>query len=489
MKTSRWVLAAALAGSLALPGPALARALSVNVSTDRGDEGVYQPGERIQIKVKATDDAHLMVYEIDAQGYVHVLFPYEGGSDWIEAGQSMRLPQDESSAELVVQGPVGEGYVVAVASSDRFKGLPWYLRPYDSKGDEMGYYGRPSDQSEEEGVTAEGQIAGDPFVAMERIRRRVLDHPEDEDSFATAYVTYYVHHEVRYPRYLCNDCHRPNMWAWWDGFDPYYARCSAFDFRINWGWGWGPSYWFGNVPYYVYVYRQDCPPRFRDGLYGRPLYSSWDGWGRWRSLWHGSLTRYKSPPPPGYVPPSKSDEGRRWKDPKSLPPGFLAVAHRFERPGGTGLVQNPAGRPPDTRQWRWGGNGPAQRVRTLDPPQGEPATRGPRSIEPPTSRGGAQGSSQPEADPAPRVERPRSEQPPRPREEPRFDRRRDQDQPRFQWPGGRRERDSSPPKVEQPRQGPPPRGGSWSAPPRERKADPPGDSRSEPQRPSRRRDR
>ena len=156
MKTSRWVLAAALAGSLALPGPALARALSVNVSTDRGDEGVYQPGERIQIKVKATDDAHLMVYEIDAQGYVHVLFPYEGGSDWIEAGQSMRLPQDESSAELVVQGPVGEGYVVAVASSDRFKGLPWYLRPYDSKGDEMGYYGRPSDQSEEEGVMGRG---------------------------------------------------------------------------------------------------------------------------------------------------------------------------------------------------------------------------------------------------------------------------------------------------------------------------------------------
>ena len=40
------------------------------------------------------------------------------------------------------------------------------------------------------------------------IRRRVLADPQDPDAFGTSYATYYVHNEVRYPRYLCYDCHR-----------------------------------------------------------------------------------------------------------------------------------------------------------------------------------------------------------------------------------------------------------------------------------------
>ena len=101
---------------------------------------------------------------------------------------------------------------------------------------------------------------GDPYVAMERIRRIVLGRADDEDLFTSSYTAYYVGHEVRYPRYICNDCHRPGRYNWWTGFDPYYTTCSVFDFRVNWSWGWGPRYWNGSVPYFVYVYRDDCPP-------------------------------------------------------------------------------------------------------------------------------------------------------------------------------------------------------------------------------------
>ena len=85
------------------------------------------------------------------------------------------------------------------------------------------------------------------------------DDPNDRDDFATTYTSYYVHERVRYPRYMCYDCHRPGYWQWWDGFDPYYSTCSVFDFRVNWGWAWGPTYWFNAVPYYVYIVRHDCP--------------------------------------------------------------------------------------------------------------------------------------------------------------------------------------------------------------------------------------
>src|SRR5205085_3125718 len=206
----------------------------------------------------------------------------------------------QANVDLVVQQSVGQCYIVAIASDERFQELPWYLRPYDMQAQQVGYEGMRDD---EEGITAEGRIVGDPFVAMERIRRRVLDDAENGDSFGSSYTSYYVHDQVRYPRYLCYDCHRPGRWSWWPGFDPYYTSCSVFDFRVNYRWGWGPSYWFGSVPYYFYVPRSDCPPRYRTIYQDRSCFSSWDGWRRWNTMWGNHLVRYKTPPPAGYVAP------------------------------------------------------------------------------------------------------------------------------------------------------------------------------------------
>jgi hypothetical protein len=326
---------AALVAAAATPGVARASRFSVDLWTDRGSEAVYRPGETIDIGFRVSDDAHLLVYEIDSEGYVRVLFPHRRGDDFVPGGRDLGLPQRDD-AEWVVQGPVGEGYIVAIASIEPFEPLPWYLRPRDTRGDELGYYGDP-EEIENENVTAEGRIVGDPFVAMERIRRRVLADAEDRYGFATDYTSYYVHNAVRYPRYLCYDCHRPGRWAWWDGFDPYYTSCRVVDFRINVAWGWGPTYWFGYVPYYTYIYRHDCPPRYLPPgvVPGGWCGTSWDGWPHWRKLWDGPLRRYKSPPPAGYVPPDKWADSQRWKSGtrKPLPPGFLAPAHAASGPG------------------------------------------------------------------------------------------------------------------------------------------------------------
>jgi hypothetical protein len=316
----RVIIVALIAAGLALaPAAALARGLGIELWTDRGKDAVYQPGDRMQVKVRTSDDAYLLVYEIDTEGYVHVLYPYQGANGFVEGRRTLRVPDEDAQVELVVEPTTGEAYIVAIAADEPFRDLPWYLRAYDARSEGVEYEGGPED---EEGVTSEGRIVGDPFVAMERIRRQVLRLATDPESFATAYTSYYVHERVRYPRYLCYDCHRPNRWAWWDGFDPYYTTCSVVDFRINWGWYWGPSYWFGRVPYFVYITRPDCPPHWRRH-WRNPWYSSWDGWPRWNTLWGGPLVRYKSPPPPGYRPPNKYDDPSRWRDGGTTPPGFI----------------------------------------------------------------------------------------------------------------------------------------------------------------------
>jgi len=246
--------------------------MNVKLWTDRGNDAVYQPGDPMMVKVRPAEDAYLLVYEIDSEGYVRSLFPERGNRGFVEGKQTLQVPSTHSNLELVVEQQTGQGYLVAVVSRQPFREMPWYLRPYDPQAEGNGYVGGPTEPApstptpsvsapadslpidvapnemppenvapsqagpgEEEGITATGQVVGDPFVAMERIRQRILADPKTMDQFGSAYTSYYVHEPVKYPRYLCNDCHRPGHWAWWDGFDPYYATCSVFDFRVNWG--------------------------------------------------------------------------------------------------------------------------------------------------------------------------------------------------------------------------------------------------------------
>jgi len=316
------LLPAALLLLLSAVAPAFARQMGIEVWTDRGDDAVYQPGEAMSVKIRVSDDAYLLVYEIDSEGAVNLLYPWKRGLGRVEAHNTLRLPED-NSYQLVVEGATGQGFIVAVASALPFNELPWFLRPFDPQAASVGYEGDPDGKDQtEEGFDEKGHVVGDPYVAMERIRRRVLaEQAQSTDGFATAYSTYYVHEQVRYPRYLCNDCHRPSVWAWWDGFDPYYSHCSVVDFRVNWGWCWGPQMWTSCIPYYYYVMRSDCPPRYQPWYTSRARFSSWDGWNRWTNLWGGQLHRTKpAPAPVGYTPPPP--RGQVWRGGQT-PPGFV----------------------------------------------------------------------------------------------------------------------------------------------------------------------
>lgn len=469
MLRTKWVsgAACAIAALLVAASAATARPLSVEVWTDRGDDAVYTPGEVMQVKARTNDDAYLLVYEIDSEGRITVLFPFRRGSGMVEGRSTLRLPPEDSRYELTVESETGQGYLVAVASREPFRELPWYLRPFDPQGEDIGYEGR---HDEIEGFDEDGRVLGDPTVAIERIRRSVLGQSAELDAFATSYATYYVGHQVRYPRYICYDCHRPNHWSWWDGFDPYYTSCSVVDFRVNWNWCWGPCMWSSHTPYYYYVVRNDCPPRYR-GWYDRhERWSSWDGHRRWDDLWGGPLVRTKSAPPVGYVPPpSKGGDY-----PRSTPPGYIKTAG-----GGTGGRGSlPIGRNrPDYGEdkqgqggqvWRTPGGTGTPNVREKGgtvKPSDRPATKDQPRFQPPqrtspdregTRYEPSKGDTRQRETPR---EQPRQEQPRR--EAPRYDPPREQprqEQPRREAPKydpPRQQPKQDPPKQDPPKQDPP----------------------------------
>ena len=157
MTSSRWLRTLILLALVCVPGAAWAKGLAVELWTDRGNDGVYQPGDVISIKSRLSEDAFLLVYEIDSEGGVHLLFPPQGREGPVEGGRDIELPDDNQN-QLVVDDQTGQGFVVAIASRAPFDSLPWYLRPVNPQAEGIGYVGQPD---EEEGVTSEGKIVGE----------------------------------------------------------------------------------------------------------------------------------------------------------------------------------------------------------------------------------------------------------------------------------------------------------------------------------------
>ena len=56
----------------------------VEVWTDKGPDAVYQPGDPLLVKVRVSDDAYLMVYEIDSEGNVRLLSPEWGKRGFVK---------------------------------------------------------------------------------------------------------------------------------------------------------------------------------------------------------------------------------------------------------------------------------------------------------------------------------------------------------------------------------------------------------------------
>ncbi|MBI4364093.1 MAG: DUF4384 domain-containing protein, partial [Candidatus Latescibacteria bacterium] len=124
------------------------RKLDVDVWINKDEGGVYRPGESMRVYFRTNGDSHVLVFNIDTDGYVHLIYPYGGGdTPFVEGGRSYRIPARSDPYDLVADGPPGIEYVVAVASPHPFQNLPWYLSSERADGGPGGRgYGDESDE-------------------------------------------------------------------------------------------------------------------------------------------------------------------------------------------------------------------------------------------------------------------------------------------------------------------------------------------------------
>ena len=235
------------------------RELRVQVWHDKDDDDVYQRGEALQLFFRTNEDAYVVLYYIDADGYTEVLWPtsrYDDG--FVFGGHTYSIPGRGSEEGMWVSQSKGVEYAEAIASK----------YPFDLRELALDFRFDP----EATGEYAH-RVSGDPFLAVNDINYAITGLEEDVDWIVTDWTHIYVDRKVDYPRYTCTQCHTSKD----EQYEPYAQSCTRVQVYADWGWY---SSWYLRFGYYpLYC---DAPYYYWDPWYSRPYYFTyypvWYSW-------------------------------------------------------------------------------------------------------------------------------------------------------------------------------------------------------------------
>ncbi|MGD1048509.1 MAG: DUF4384 domain-containing protein [Candidatus Krumholzibacteriaceae bacterium] len=184
------------------PGPG---EFAVNVSL-LGEKGtVFRSGDEIRLSFQTTKDAYVVLYDVDVDGNVQLLYPEDGRLVLSEGRKAYFLPPPGKGVIWTAGRTTGVEYIHAVAVTD----------PARINADELNFLARNGSVSSEK----QFRVDLDPYLAFNMIDEQLV-YGAEKDAPATDFTYFYVNRHVEYPRYLCSKCHSPEKLP-----DPYAMEC------------------------------------------------------------------------------------------------------------------------------------------------------------------------------------------------------------------------------------------------------------------------
>jgi hypothetical protein len=200
-----------------------------------------------------------MVYEIDTDGYLRVLFPYDCSDDgFVVGGRDYRIGKG-AYGRYYVTGPKGVEYVHVLASFRPFRQVYWHgCHGYEDYAYDVTWNGF----TDYWGCALPPRIHGDPYVAMQTIDEFICMDAIEAGMVYADFTYFYVESRVTYPRYVCYDCHgyhahlRPYMHVC-TGFSITFVDCDPFYRPWSWWWWCSPTRVYCG-PRYVCYCKKPC---------------------------------------------------------------------------------------------------------------------------------------------------------------------------------------------------------------------------------------
>jgi uncharacterized protein DUF4384 len=205
--TLGWMLLTGLPSptTISLSAPPAHRTVERRVTLWTDRDAPYPRGSAARVYLRVDQPAHVLVFRVDTDGRIRVLFPREPwGDNYVRDRQTLEVTRGRGGQSFIVDDYPGIGYLFAVASPD----------PLDlgdiTRGDSWDY-----------SLIDGGRIQGDPYVPLTDLAARIA--PADDYDYDV--VPYYVERHYDYPRFVCYDCHASASFLEWD---PYRVSCSRF---------------------------------------------------------------------------------------------------------------------------------------------------------------------------------------------------------------------------------------------------------------------
>jgi len=192
--------------------PAVVNDIDVSLRLIGGRGAVMMPGRDINLTFQTSSDAYVIIYNIDSEGYVHLLYPADGRPEMVQGKKVYFLPEQGAGVTWEVGRDTGIEYMHAIAVSD----------PSRIDRDELYYLAQNSSMPEERKL----RIDMDPFLAFNMIDEELIEDAERMTP-ATDYTYFYINRKVDYPGYLCYKCHSPSKIP-----DPYAMECPEVDIEM-----------------------------------------------------------------------------------------------------------------------------------------------------------------------------------------------------------------------------------------------------------------
>ena len=219
--------------------------IQVWISNDRR----FYPGDRAKVQVRTAYDGYLIVFHVDPDGHLRVLFPLDPGKDNFVRGDKKYEIRGRGGREAFeVDQTSGQGAVYAAVSHDPFH-----------------FDGFVLDDHWDYRALAPSRLARDPEPELNDLVHRMAQSSFDYDVLtyeAFGHATYASDYSPRYYGSAYGD-----PFCTFSCGDPYFGR-SAFNLSIGFGRPYRPFFY---DPYY-YAYDPFYSPFFYDPYYYAPAY-------------------------------------------------------------------------------------------------------------------------------------------------------------------------------------------------------------------------
>ncbi|HET9134594.1 MAG TPA: DUF4384 domain-containing protein, partial [Gemmatimonadales bacterium] len=263
--------------------------------------GDYEPGDRVRVEVSPEADGHLIVFRVDGDGYIRVLFPLDPDLDpFVRGGRRYELRSRGDRESFRADDRGGTGLIYAAIADG-----PLNVAPFAS-GTHWDYDRlRLPDPN------------GDVEAQLTDIVRRMTGNGRFEYDLM-GYRVWGPGYESERPVVIAGGGWNPYWdWAWGCVTCGWWSR-PGIGVRIGSGWGWSDPWW---DPWYGYGYGW--------GWGGGGWGWGGGGWGYpWRPI---TVINRPNPPRPGIRNPIYDGRSR----PRPVPSGPSRVdPRRDDRPSG-----------------------------------------------------------------------------------------------------------------------------------------------------------